>query len=326
MKGAKTTLIVFVALVIKAQSALAQGCSDAGFCTMGAMRPDQTYNKKIDFKLRSIGIDQYRGKTLTTAVVYATTLDFNFGLSDKSSLHFKLPYMVISGNLTDNNNLEDSPGNVNGFGDISISYTRTVYRTPNFDVQATVGSKIPTNNSNKTLNGIPLPMYYQTSLGSFDVVLGGSILSKNWLVAVGYQQALTRNGNQFAWGDWPEPEVYPDFDYIREHDIATDLLRGTDVMMRVERNFRFSNFNFNVGLLSIFRVTKDEILNSETGQRVKLEDTTGDAITALFGGGYNFNVNSSVKFTAGIKITDRKVNPDGLTRDNVVSLAYHYRF
>jgi hypothetical protein len=293
---------------------------------MGAMRPNQSFNKRIDFKLRSLGIDQYRGKSNLTAVIYATTIDVNFGLSDRSSIHFKLPYMVITGNLTDNNNLTDSPGNVNGFGDISISYTRSLYVNDHFEVQGTIGGKIPTNRSDKTLNGIPLPMYYQTSRGSYDVVFGGSLISSKWLVAVGYQQALTRNENQFSWSDWPQPDVYPDSTYILQHDIAANLLRGTDVMTRLERNFRFYNFNLNIGILAIFRVTKDEILNRETNERVKLDDTTGDAITLLMGGGYQLDIHSSLKFSAGIKLTDRKVNPDGLTRDNVISLAYHYRF
>ena len=38
-----------------------QGCSDAGFCTMGAMKPDQPYNKKIQLKLRSMEVSFYRG-------------------------------------------------------------------------------------------------------------------------------------------------------------------------------------------------------------------------------------------------------------------------
>jgi hypothetical protein len=322
----KIKLLLLLAITVSITANVwSQGCSDAGFCTMGAMRPDQNYKRGLDFKLRSVGVDQYRGKTVLTAVVYATTLDVNFGLSEKSNIHFKLPYMIITGNLTDNNGLENSPTNVNGLGDISISYTRSLFVNENFEIQGTVGGKIPTNKSDKTLNGIPLPMYYQTSLGSYDVVLGGSLISSKWLLAVGYQQALTRNSNAFSWNDWQEP-VYPDFDYIRQHDIAADLLRGVDLMTRIERNFRFYNFNVYAGLLGIFRVTKDEILDRSTNERVRLDGTTGDAITFLFGGGYQFNVSSSIKFTGGIKITDRKLNPDGLTRDNVVSLSYHYVF
>ncbi|MFN8890139.1 MAG: hypothetical protein ACK5WF_21960 [Cyclobacteriaceae bacterium] len=48
-----------------------QGCSDAGFCTMGAMKPDQPYNKKIQLKLRSMEVSFYRG---TTTLAWALTM------------------------------------------------------------------------------------------------------------------------------------------------------------------------------------------------------------------------------------------------------------
>jgi len=50
------------------------------------------------------------------------------------------------------------------------------------------------------------------------------------------------------------------------------------------------------------------------------------ALSALFGAGYNFNINNSLKFTYGQKITQREVNPDGLTRTNVMIIAYLFRF
>lgn len=318
------TLCLTFLLILPYKSGVAQGCSDAGFCTMGAMRPDQNYSKRVQFKLRSLELNQYRGTSTTSADIYATTLDLNVGLSDKTSVQFKLPYMFVTGNL----------GETNGLGDISISFTRNIYSTDRYDINATIGAKIPTNDSDKTVTrdsvGTPVdiiaPMYYQTSLGSYDIVFGASLITKRWLFAVGYQQALTENNSNFRWSDWPEPEIYPDFEYIQLHDQSVDLLRGTDIMFRVEHNWRFSNFNFNLGVLPIIRITKDEITSPATGERVKLDDTTGPAISVLGGAGYNLNVNSSLKLIIGVKIIDRDVNPDGLTRDDVASLSYVYRF
>ncbi len=52
--------------------AFAQGCSDAGFCTMGAMKPDQDYSKKVDFKLRSLELNYYHGQsTLSPVITYS---------------------------------------------------------------------------------------------------------------------------------------------------------------------------------------------------------------------------------------------------------------
>ena len=97
----------FLFLVLYANTALSQGCSDAGFCTMGAMRPDQIYSKKIDLKLRSIEYNFYRGKTTTTPVVYAHTIEFNASINNFNSLQIKVPYMLVKGNLGNNKGLGD---------------------------------------------------------------------------------------------------------------------------------------------------------------------------------------------------------------------------
>src|SRR3990170_5083644 len=79
--------------------AAAQGCSDAGFCTMGAMKPDQPFNKKIAVRLRSMEISFYRGTTPLTPIIYVATADFNFSLNSKTSFQLKLPYQAVRGTL-----------------------------------------------------------------------------------------------------------------------------------------------------------------------------------------------------------------------------------
>lgn len=303
--------------------ALAQGCSDAGFCTMGAMKPDQAYSKKINFKLRSIEWSYYKGATKTSTEIFVTNLDISLGITQKTGFQVKLPYQWTKGNL----------GQVGGMGDISLSVTHNVHRFKNFELNATLGMKIPSNKSDRVSQGrqrplsvgLVLPMYNQISLGSWDVVAGASLINEKWLIAVGYQDALTANNNTFKQDEWNEP-VYPSPEYIDLYDEATLLKRGTDVMLRLERNFKFARYGFNVGLLSIYRITKDRIIDDVSLEYKKLDKTTGLALTALGGFGYNFNINNTVKFSYGYKLTDRKVNPDGLTRDNVMILAYLFRF
>src|SRR5687767_2241033 len=90
------TVIIFSLLQITAYS---QGCSDAGFCTMGAMKPDQPFNKKIELKLRSMELSFYRGATTLTPVIYVATADINFSLNSKTSFQVKLPYQAVTGAL-----------------------------------------------------------------------------------------------------------------------------------------------------------------------------------------------------------------------------------
>lgn len=296
----------------------AQGCSDAGFCTMGAMQPDQEFNKNIPVRLRSISLNLYEGQANTSPSIRAAILDLGLRIFNDIDLQFKIPYLTVSGNF----------GNTQGLGDLSLAATKSLKSTPTYDWLGTVGFKIPTGNSDlrQEEQQVVLPMYYQVTLGTYDLVLGTSYITRNWLFSFGYQQPLIhQNENTFeinteSWG-WYEGGM----NYVRGHDEAVDLKRGADLMTRIERNFRLSRLNFNVGLLPIYRITKDQG-RDEDGNYEKIDGTTGLALSGLVGAGYNFNIYSSLSLIVGFKITDRAVNPDGLTRKHVVNFAYTYNF
>lgn len=293
--------------------AQAQGCSDAGFCTMGALRPDQPYNKRIAIRLRSMEIGFYRGSTPLTPVVYVASADLNFGINDKTSLQVKLPYQAARGQL----------GNTSGLGDISLCVTHTIVRRRTFDINVSLGAKLPTNKSDKDNEGFPLPMYYQTSLGSYDGIAGISLISRKWLLATGIQHAFTRNDNQFLWSAWDTSGE--DLAYLHRYANSKELQRGTDIMLRVERNFRFSQWNFALGLLPIYRINED-VITDRTGARVKQDNTNGLAMSVLLSAGYNFDVRSGVRLLLGNKLVQRDKNTDGLTREFVSTLSYCYKF
>jgi hypothetical protein len=294
-----------------------QGCSDAGFCTMGAMKPDQPFNKKIQLRLRSMEVSFYRGTTTQTPIIYVATADMGFSLNKKTSFQLKVPYHMVEGRLAKTSSV----------GDLSLCFTRNIYSTEKADVNISLGTKIPTNKSDKTenVNGqeLPLPMYYQTSLGTYDFISGISYITRHWLFATGVQIPLNKNHNQFLWGPWiTKSEEDPN--YIEQYSKAKELKRGTDVMLRVERNFRFSRFNCSAGLLPIYRVTNDEI--TIDGKRFKPNGASGLAMSAIVTVGYSFNVHSGIKLLGGHKIVQRDNNPDGLTRELVTTISYYHRF
>jgi hypothetical protein len=295
--------------------AFSQGCSDAGFCTMGAMKPDQPYNKKVSVKLRSMEMSFYRGTTTLTPIIYVATADLNFSLNSRNTFQVKLPYQAITGQLA----------NTSGMGDISLCYTRNLHSNDQFDVNLSVGSKIPTNQSDKSINGRPLPMYYQTSLGTYDFITGLSVINRKWLFATGIQIPLNKNDNQFLWGRWLGSSE--DQAYIEKYAKANQLKRGTDVMLRVERNFRFSRVNVSLGLLPIYRITRDRIEKADgSPDSDYTKDARGLALSGILTVGYSFNVKTGVKLLVGHKMAQRNVNPDGLTREFVSSVTYFYRF
>ena len=292
--------------------AMAQGCSDAGFCTMSALKPDQPYHKKLDLRLRSVEVSFYRGTTPLTPIVYVATTDFNFSLNTNTTFQVKLPFQFVRGQLA----------NTSGLGDVSLCVTKKVHSSEKFDISVSLGGKIPTNNADKEVNGLPLPMYYQTSLGSYDAIAGISLITRKWLFATGIQQPFNKNENEFIWEAWKGSS---EEGYIARYNQSRHLKRGTDIMLRVERNWRFSRLNFSLGLLPIYRVTNDEI-TLPNGSEVKPHGAKGLALSGIVTAGYSFDVRSGIKFLAGHKIEKRHNNPDGLTRDFVSTLSYYYRF
>ncbi len=309
----KKCLFVFFAVVTIINQAHSQGCSDAGFCTMGAMRPDQPFNKKINFKLRSMEFSYYQGKTPVSPTITVLTADLNFGITEKTFFQLKLPYHMVKGSF----------GKTSGMGDISLCLTQNIFNSEKFDVNLSLGTKIPSNDSNLENEGRPLPMYYQTSLGTYDFISGISLINRKWLFATGIQIPFNQNNNQFSHDTWPD---YPDQSYVQRNSEGLELKRGTDVMLRVERNFRLSKFNFTTGLLPIYRITMDEITDKDSGERIKIPETTGLALSLINSVGYNIDVKSGIKALFGVALVQRKKNPDGLTRDSVFSLSYYYRF
>ncbi len=309
----KKHLIISGLILCLGLELLSQGCSDAGFCTMGAMKPDQTFSRRVNFKLRSFELSFYRGTSTLSPVIYSMTADLNFGLSDKLGLQIKMPYQWVTGRFA----------NTEGVGDISLSLTQNLVRNRQYDVNFTLGAKIPTNNSTLTAeNGLQLPMYYQTSLGSYDIIAGLSFLTSKWLIAFGYQQALTANENAFRYGEWVG---FGDREYLSSYDVGVGLRRGSDIMLRVERSVRFINWAVSFGMLPIYRITPDKgiIQTREDAGEIK---TTGLALSYLTGVTYHINTTSSVKMLYGYKLLDRKTNPDGLTRDDVFTFGYLMRF
>jgi hypothetical protein len=291
-----------------------QGCSDAGFCTMGAMRPNQHYSKKADFKLRTMEVGQYIGYTKFHDYIIAYWVDANFSIGKKMSAQIKLPIQGTIGPL----------GNTFGIGDISLSATRMLKQWDKWQLSATIGGKVPTGVPQKTdPEGRILPMYYQTTLGTYDFITGVSLINRNWLFAAGYQLPFNKVNNDFFWGPWRGTDL---FETAQHYPTSKELNRGMDVMFRVERNFRASKFNIHVGLLPIWRLNEDERIDPLTGDVESVAGSDGLALSGLLGGGYHLNTRSNIKVLFGARIIQRDVNPDGLSREFVNTISYEFRF
>ncbi len=304
--------ISFIAFI--SQIAFSQGCSDSGFCTMGALKPDQHFIKKSTIHLNSLEITQHIGHTKYDDWIHSTFLDANFSFGKKTSLQVRLPaYTIITGKMP----------TTKGWGDLYFNVSRNILAKENYRVYASLGAKIYTSQPDKQSNdGFPMPLYQQTSYGSNDINLGLSVLSRQWMVAIGYQHALNQIKNEFTTQKWLGHSLY---EVVKVYDQSSGLVRGDDFMFRVERNFRLSRFNFYAGVLQLWRLTPDKTV-SESGQLVPVSGSDGLAMNLLGGGGYQFNTRMGVRLLVSARLKERDANPDGLSRNFIGQLAYIVRF
>lgn len=306
--------LIFAVLALAPGLSAGQGCSDSGFCTMGALKPDQSYVRRIKFRVNSVELTQHLGHSKYGDWIHSTFMDVNVGITKRTFFQVRLPaYTIIEGRM---------PTTV-GWGDTFFSFTQNVLVREKFQVSATAGGKIYTSRADKkSSDGHSMPMYQQTSYGSNDLMFGLSLVTRQWMIATGYSRPLNATRNGFHPDEWKESELH---DLVSVYAPSVGLFKGDDIMLRVERNFRLSRWNFYAGVLNLVRVTRDRTLDSE-GRLTPVAGSDGLASNLLIGAGYQFNVHSGIRLLTASKLTERAQNPDGLSRDFVAQIAYVVRF
>lgn len=305
---------LFIFTILQVSQAYAQGCSDSGFCTMGAFKPDQPYLKKFNIRLNSIELTQHLGHTKYGDWIHATFLDATVNFFERTSLQVRLPaYTIVEGNMP----------TTRGWGDLFFNVTHAVLIKDNYTLNLTAGAKIYTSLPIKASEeGNPMPFYQQTTYGSNDLSVGGSLVTQKWIFALGYQHALNQTVNAFTHEAWAGNNLE---NVVIVYDPSAGLKRGDDIMVRVERNFRLSRFNFYAGALGLWRITPDRTLN-QLGELSNVPGSTGLALNVVSGAGYQFNRHMGVRLLLAVKVKEREANPDGLSRDFVSQVAYIVRF
>jgi hypothetical protein len=282
---------------------------------MGAMKPDQIYVPKVIVRINAIELTQHFGYSKYGDQIYSTFMDVNVGVTRTTNLQFRLPaFTSIRGNMP----------TTSGWGDYFVNASQTIISRERYQVNLTFGAKLfnRRESDKRSEAGQSMPLYQQTSLGSDDLIAGLSVISRKWMIASAYKHPVNRVRNNFNSDQWTETPMYQ---IVQEYTSSAGLLPGADIMLRIERSVRFSQWSFSAGLLNIYRIKRDEFLDGN-GNSIPLNGTQGLASNFLTGTRYRFNVHSSIKLLMSAKLKERDLNPDGLSRNFVSQVAYEYRF
>ncbi|NLR94516.1 MULTISPECIES: hypothetical protein [Flammeovirga] len=284
----------------------AQGCSDAGVCSIGPMThneisEDDPSKGEIRFKPSySLGEKQ------TSIIGLQVEADYN--INDKVYFQFLMPYVISTGEL----------GTATGLGDITLSLSVPVYKNDKVRTTIFAGTKIPLNDGNVMDNGVALPMAYQPSLGTFDLLGGVAVNVDHFLFSVGYQQPLTQNSSTYISND-PDPDA--------KFKTTTGYERAADMAIRAEyAKANFEKWSWKAGLLGIVHMGEDSYIDTEdNNQRKNIENSSG--LTLNITGGISRTVG---KYTfgsdLGFPVMAREARPDGLTRTFALSMYVGWKF
>ncbi len=287
-----------------------QGCSDAGFCTIGSLKPghsdfDAAKKQKLSFLL-SNGVGDENVYVFTPGIQYDNQLNKRWAIQTRLTGNF------ASGNL----------GNATGLGDLILSGVYSPASKNKNRLSFLLATKLPLNNGNLTTANKPLPMQYQSSLGTVDIIGGVTLACDKWLFAAAIQQPLTgRNRNTFLpvyWGTAAAAKYSP----------TNDFDRKGDVLLKADYNLvNTATWMLHVGLLGIYHLGKDTYIDGNISKNpIFLNGSEGLTLNGTFTMQYQTSKSVSLGLSGGIPFLVRDIRPDGLTRKFVIApeIAFHF--
>ena len=300
----KFILIVTILFAIGASYSYGQGCSDAGFCTMNSFKPNNTDSTDVLNNQFKIGI--FYGKADNSISVYGNYLEYNRQLSKKFGLDAKLTTIAQDGN------------GISVFG-LSDIFLNANYKA-NEKVKLTLGVKIPLSDASNTRDNLPLPMDYQASLGTFDLIFGIGYEFKKIQVVAAIQQPLTQSNNQFI------ATNYPINSELRKFQSTNKFERSGDVLLRVSYPVNInSKLKLTPSILPIYHLENDKYTD-EFSVKQKIIGSKGLTINGNAHLDYEINSKNIIQLNLGMPFVVRDNRPDGLTRNFIANIEYKIKF
>ncbi len=300
----KFILIITILFAIGASYSYGQGCSDAGFCTLNSFKPNSADSTEVLNNQFKIGV--FYGRADKFISVYGNYLEYKRHLSNKFGLDVKLTTIGQNGNAISTFDLSD------------------IFINANFKasekVKLTLGAKIPLSDASKTHDKLSLPMDYQSSLGTFDLIFGIGYEIKKIQFVAAIQQPLTQNNNQFI------ATIYPINSELRTFQSTNKFQRSADVLLRVSYPINItSKLKLTPSVLPIYHLTNDKYTD-EFNVEQEIEGSQGLTLNGNAFLDYEINSKNIIQLNLGMPFIVRKSRPDGLTRSFIVNMEYRIKF
>ncbi|MDI9319254.1 MAG: hypothetical protein QM530_02155 [Phycisphaerales bacterium] len=303
-----TKTIIFSFSILFSQQLAAQGCSDAGFCTIGSFRNHSSAQRDSLKQKFTVLL----GNGIGDECVYVMTPSFQYDnrLTEQWSLQAKVTTNFASGNLA----------SLSGLGDLYLASSYMLKSKAKWKYTLTAAFKIPLNSGDLKVNSKPLPMLYQSSLGTFDFIGGLTLSNSHWVISAAIQQPLTgANKNTFLPSKWTATEA-------QKYIPSNAFKRKTDGLIKATYRFKSAKkWDISAGVLAIYHFGKDAYTDA-TDKVVELNGSDGLTLNATSIFYYTINPKMLLGLSVAAPFVVREIRPDGLTRAFVLSPEFVFKF
>jgi hypothetical protein len=295
-------LLLIIAIGICSNS-FAQGCSDAGICSIG--NGFQTTDKELKNGIEVgsiIGAGEADVTYISPYITYIRTIN------ERLSLSSKVTYSVAGGSF----------GQRGAFGDAYLIGNYNWKPKTNTQWSSLLGLKIPFTSSNLKINEFSIPLDYQSSLGTFDVIAGLNLNYKKWDFNTAVQIPVFNNNKNSYFKEFSNTDDFT----------STNLFeRKSDALFRTTYTFQTSNkkFTFKPNVLFIYHLGEDSFENV-FGNRETIQNSDGLTINGNIIGAYAISAKNSIELSLATPFVVREVRPDGLTRKFTAGIIYKVSF
>lgn len=290
-------------LLLAATDIAGQGCSDAGFCSAADFKHQIPDSSSFANQVR-IGVSN--GIADHFISIFSPYIEYKRQVSEKMAINSKIIALSQSGN------------EISSFGLSDVFFTAN-YKISE-SIKITAGLKIPLSDGNAKYNDLPLPMDYQYSLGTFDLILGAGFNVNKFEFVVALQQPFTQNKNEFIQEIYPEQSVFSNFHSTRNYK------RSGDVLFRASYSFKLiDKFSITPGLLPVYHLQNDKFTGTD-GIAKEISGSQGLTLNGILYFDYSVDKKNNFQLGFGSPFISRDVRPDGLTRKYVATLEYGFKF
>ncbi len=303
----KQLILLSSLLVLLISKTIAQGCSDAGFCTLQyhqqqTTKGDQSLRNSITTDI-TFGLGDGNTKLLTPSILYSRKLGHRFSWDTKVTATY------VTGSL----------GTIFNAGDWYSTINYALPRHNKKEINLLAGIKIPMTSANDKIKGQPLPMAYQTSLGTYDLLLGTAwVLNQKIDINAAFQlPVINSNKNTFI----------KEYAADNRFETTNNFRRKPDALLRLGYILNSANkkWLFRPNALAIYHLGEDSYENI-FGQRQDLPGSSGLTLNLNLQAQYKLSAARAIGFSVATPVIVRDIRPDGLTRSLTIGVNYLFGF